>query len=67
MATCYNCPYFKLRTRRQISCEGAIIRLPDRQGLSDFAQAFCASAEGYKKCTFYKLLGEYYDRKYDTE
>lgn len=65
MGTCYNCPYFNHRNHGRIYCESATIKPPDKQTLSEFAQEFCASAEGYKNCTFYKLLDRYYERKYE--
>ena len=67
MATCYNCPYFNHRTHGRIYCEGAIIRLPDKQGLTDFAQQFCGSAEGYRSCAVYLRLEAYYEQKYQDE
>ena len=65
MATCYNCPFFqRIREGGRINCECATIKPPDKQFQEDFANEYCASGSGYKNCPFYKLLVEYYERKY---
>ncbi len=68
MATCYNCPFFqRIRENGRINCECATIKPPDKQFQEDFVNEHCASESGYKNCAFYKLLDEYYERKYAGE
>ncbi len=67
MGVCYNCPYFMRAREGRILCEFARIAPPDKQALNEFLREHCASVDGYKKCTFYKLMEEHYERKFRAE
>jgi hypothetical protein len=67
MGVCYNCPYYKKELNDRIRCEFATIKPPDKRTRREFVSEFCASEDNYKNCTFYKLLDEYYERKYRQE
>lgn len=63
----YNCPYFGKVWDGRIRCEFATIKPPDKKAFKEFTEEYCASEDGYKRCTFYKLMEEHYERKFRAE
>jgi hypothetical protein len=68
MSNSYICPFFrKVREGGKINCEFATIKPPDKESFDEFVENYCANETDYKNCVFYKLLDEYYERKYAEE
>lgn len=63
----YDCPYLSLIKSGVIRCEGAKIALPDAQARKDFLKDHCGHPTEYKECSLYKIMDDYYKRKYSTE
>lgn len=63
----FECPYFRSIRNGVILCEFARITPPDIDAHKEFAQKYCGHHKNYKECPFYKIMDEYYKRKYSTE
>lgn len=61
------CPFAQRLKGERIYCEIARITPPDGQAKKDLVRSYCAHKEGYKDCTLYKVLMQYYDRIYGKE
>ena len=62
----FNCPYL-IDTKRGIRCEFAKITPPDLTAREEFLKGHCGHPTCYKECPFYKIMDDYYKRKYSTE
>lgn len=62
----FDCPYL-IHTKDCIRCELAKITPPDQQARKDFLTDHCGHPTEYKQCPFYKIMDDYYRRKYSTE
>ena len=62
----FDCPYFHDMKKGVIRCEFARIAPPDAEAQTEFVKAYCG-CENYKECPFYKIMDEYYRRKYSEE
>lgn len=62
------CPFYK-RTKEGniLCCELGSLHWPDRESRTECLKCVCVNDEGYKTCTFYKILERYYDRLYSTK
>lgn len=61
------CPFFKWDERLCVHCEnGGRISLPDRQAAKEYMDRYCASATGWKDCSFASSLLRYYERTDET-
>lgn len=60
------CPFFNRAKDGRIQCEACTVRLPDRETREKCLRDICLNDEGYKNCTFYKILCDYYDRLYSN-
>ena len=63
----FDCPYLNKVKDGVIYCELAKITPPDRKARREFLSDHCGHADSYKECPFYKILDDYYKRKYSTE
>lgn len=65
----FDCPYLGDANHGVIKCECAKITAPDKIWRKKFLSDHCGHPTKYKECQFYKLMEEYYKRKYgeDTE
>lgn len=61
------CPFFKTAKDEFIRCEACRVKLPDRKARESCLHDICLNDEGYKSCTFYKILCDYYDRLYSNK
>lgn len=67
MAYEYDCPYLLWAKGSTIRCEFARITPPDTKALTEFLTEHCGHGTKYKECPFYKIMDNYYKRKYSTE
>ena len=60
------CPYLrKGKDAKQISCECASFRFPDKVARREIIYAFCAHPTDFRKCVFKQVLDRYYyERKF---
>ena len=58
------CPFYHKDTFEKLYCEGATVKFPDRDARSEIVDVFCCSAANHKNCPIYKMMANYYDRKY---
>lgn len=63
----YDCPYLDGAHHGIIRCECARIEFPDKESHTEFLSTHCGHSSKYKECTFYKLLNDYYKRKYGED
>lgn len=63
----FNCPYLSKVKNGVIICEFAKITPPDNTSRKEFLTEHCGHATQYKECACYKVLDNYYRRKYNTE
>lgn len=59
----WTCPFFRWDERLCVRCDGGCMNFPDRATLTEYADHYCASVEGWKGCTMAASLLKYYDRK----
>lgn len=57
------CPFFKGEKGLRLHCEGGTVRSPDSVYRRELLMNYCASAEGWRKCTIAKNLDAFYDRQ----
>lgn len=62
----FDCPYL-MSEKNGIRCEFAKITPPDAEARAEFLTEHCGSDTKYKECPFYKIMDNYYKRKYSTE
>ncbi len=62
MPKTYICPFWKWDRERITSCEGCRMRFPDDAAKREYAGRYCASTEGWKKCSVAESLLKFYDR-----
>lgn len=67
MAYSFDCPYFIHMKSDVIRCEFAKITPPDTQARKEFLKDHCGHPAEYKECPLYKIMDDYYRRKYSTE
>ena len=63
----FDCPYLSQMKSGVIYCECAKIHLPDARAREEFLKDHCGHAAKYKECPLYKIMDDYYRRKYSTE
>lgn len=64
----FDCPYFLGSEKHtNIRCEFAKITPPDAEARTEFITEHCGSDTKYQECPFYKIMDNYYKRKYSTE
>lgn len=63
----FDCPYFLNMKNGEIKCEFAKITPPDKTALEEFLKDHCGHSTEYKECPLYKIMDDYYRRKYSTE
>lgn len=62
------CPFYLYEKSGVVFCEGATIKYPDKKSQHDVKVKYCCNEEhGYKNCSFYALLNNFYDRKMSGE
>ena len=57
------CPFFKGEKALTLSCEGAEIKFPDKDGRNEFVLGYCANHTDWSKCPIAHCLENYYLRK----
>ena len=57
------CPFFRYEKNKITFCECADIHPPDAEARREIVYNYCAHAENYKQCQFYKVMEHYYERK----
>ena len=67
MAHSYDCPYLDMVKGDVIRCEFARIKPPDTEARAAFLKDHCGHDKHYKDCPFYKIMDDYYRRKYSEE
>lgn len=58
------CPFFRSNEGRYLSCEIGKFKFPDMTARDQVVINHCAG--DYKQCMFYKILNDYYERKYEN-
>lgn len=58
------CPFFQIEAGRLLTCELGKFKFPDYTARNEVVLKHCAG--DYKQCMFYKILQDYYERKYKT-
>ena len=62
------CPYYLYDKGEMLFCEGATIKYPDKGSKKKCMESYCCNEEcGYKNCSHYKIMEDYYRRLYDGE
>ncbi len=62
------CPYYLYDRGDMLFCEGATLKYPDKGAKKNCLHTYCCNEEcGYKKCTLYGVMEDYYKRLYDGE
>lgn len=59
----WTCPFFHWDERRKVHCEGGCVALKDARSFDRYARSFCASVNGWERCTVAKALVEQYERR----
>jgi hypothetical protein len=67
MRCSFDCPYLGEVKSGIIRCELAKITPPDAEARAEFLAEHCGHATKYKECPFYKIMDNYYKRKYSEE
>lgn len=57
----YICPFFAIREKLMIRCEGGELKFHDGEATTDYCTRHC-SAEDWKKCSLAASLLRYYER-----
>lgn len=58
------CPFFAGDEKLCVHCErGQRVVFPDADSRRDYIGRYCASVEGWPRCSIAALLTDYYDRK----
>ncbi len=57
------CPFYQWSKKEDIYCEGGVLKFPDWQAMSDYADKYCASF-GYEGCGIAQALTEFYEREH---
>lgn len=60
----FECPYFSKMRNGALNCEGGKINFPDRKASHKFITKWCCDLNEHKNCPIYKMMDEYYMRKY---
>ena len=61
------CPFWKHEFKMATYCEGAKILHPNKAEKMSFKQTYCCNTDGgYKECTVYKIMTEYYEKLYES-
>lgn len=55
------CPFFRWDKPGQVRCEGGAIRIPDRDCMSAYLDAYCDHVDGWRRCTIAQAMEAYYD------
>ena len=62
------CPYYMYDRGDMLFCEGATLKYPDKGAKKNCMVSYCCNEEcGYKKCTLYAVMEDYYERLYGGE
>ena len=56
----WQCPFFQSDERQAVRCEGGRVAAADRPPERRYANRYCCSGGGWKKCTIAAALREYY-------
>ena len=56
------CPFFKKDEEIKLSCEGGIIKFPDKTARREYLRNYCAEIHGWHNCTLATSLEQFYDR-----
>jgi hypothetical protein len=59
------CPFYRKDNFERLYCEGATVKFPDREARIEIVEEFCCSEVNHKNCPIYKMMVNYYDRKYE--
>lgn len=57
------CPYYKKENGSTMHCELATFHFPDKESKAQI-KAHCCNFYGYQQCTLYRVLNDYWERKY---
>ncbi|MBE5851328.1 MAG: hypothetical protein E7298_14615 [Lachnospiraceae bacterium] len=57
------CPYYCYDAPRAVKCEGGRVELPDRAAARDYFGQYCASVEGWRRCTVARAMSRFYERE----
>ncbi len=56
------CPFFKWDERLCVHCESARAKFKDRETMMEYIDKYCASVQGWEKCSLAATLLRYYER-----
>ncbi len=59
----FACPFFKWDERLCVHCEGGVVRFRDRREAMEYIDRYCASVDGWEKCSLARSLLGYYERE----
>ena len=62
MAIVIRCPYYRCHKddRPNLTCEAGGLRFPSLRRRGEFMRVYCASMEGYPRCTLARMLETHY-------
>ena len=58
-----HCPFFKWEKKLAQYCEAARVCYPSRTARTEYQGLFCASADGWRKCTLAQEMCREYERR----
>ena len=62
------CPYYLYDRGEMLFCEGATVKYPDKASKKKCLNTYCCNEDcGYKHCTVYTVMEDYYERLYDGQ
>lgn len=59
------CPFFKWDECDKIHCEGGRLVFRSRESITDYADRYCGSVDGWQRCTIAASIETYYDRLHE--
>lgn len=59
----WECPFYAWDEKLAVHCEGGVIRLPDKQAMTDYIGRYCCG--DWRRCHIARTVSAYYERKED--
>ena len=60
--TAPECPFYHWELGKDLKCELAKFRFPDKQSQNEL-KVYCCDIKKHKECPLYKILMSYYERR----
>ena len=62
MPKTYVCPFWKWEKGCAVSCESCRMNFPDDGAKREYIERYCASLEGWRRCSIAANLVDFYER-----